>query len=158
MSILIRYVDASNYAFVSLYRHSGGDITYYINAYKVIAAAAPVEIQSLNVLPYPLPNINTWYILSVTMRANGRLNLELRELTTGSIVVSTSTVYGDIDTATSWMPVDATLNGGTLATGKIGLVDYNSSTTAITRYYGEVRVTSAIDQGTIDITYRNSSR
>lgn len=159
MSILIRYVDASNYAFVSLYRHSGGDVTYYIKAYKVIAAAAPLEIQSLNVLPYPLPNINTWYILSVTMRANGRLNLELRDYTTGSIVVSNSTLYGDIDTATSWLSVDSALvTAGTLATGKIGLLDYNSSTTAITRYYGEVRVTSAIDQGTIDVTYRSSSR
>jgi hypothetical protein len=161
MSILIRYVNASNYAFVSLYRSSGGDNTYYLKAYKVIAAAAPVEIQSLGVQPYPLPNINTWYILSVTMRANGRLKLELREYATGSIVVSDATIYGDIDIATTWTTVDSTLftiGGGTLATGKIGLVDYNSSTTAITRYYGEIRVTSAIDQGTIDITYRNSSR
>lgn len=152
MGLLLRYVNSTNHLVVSLTRDVSG---FYINAKKVVVGVeSTVRLQ-----PIPItPTINTWYELSVTIRSTGKISLELFDPITNAVIVSDTASYGNIDTSTTW-PIDADLaTGGAIATGKIGIHDFNPSVNAITRYYGRIKATTAIDSGTIDITYRHSSR
>lgn len=151
LAILARYVDASNYFLVEITRNVGA---YQLYAEPRVAGVSTLDRNQ----PLGTLSINTWYEISLTLRANGRYLMELIDPSTNSVLFSEANSYGDIDTASVY-PVYAPLaTAGALATGKIGILDYNPSVTAITRYYGRIKTTSAIDAGTIDVSYRHSSR
>jgi hypothetical protein len=152
IGLLMRYTNTSNYLSVAITRTASA---FNINATKVVATAST----SLTTQPIPTLAINTWYELVFTIRANGRYKLDLADPLTGSLLLDQSDSYGDIDTATGWIQTDTALaTAGTLATGKIGILDFNPTATANTRYYGQIKTKTAVDSGTIDISYRHSSR
>jgi len=105
---------------------------------------------------------NTWYIATLTFRTNGRYAMSLIDASTGAILNTSDSSYGGpgaIDTATTYPLQSSHLaTAGALQTGKVGFFDKNASGSASTRYYNKFYVTSAINAGTIDVTYRHSSR
>ena len=154
ISILARYTNTTNYLTVAIIRNAVG---YYINVTKVVAGVTV----SLNDQPIIAGlSANTWYELSFTIRSNGRWMVELIDPATGSFILTQSDSYGDIDTASTWVlnHADLVTGTGTLGTGKIGILDFNPTATANTRYYGRILTRTAIDAGTISLYYRHSSR
>lgn len=155
IAILARYTNTSNYMIVSFFRDATG---YYLKAYKIVAGVTTGLTAGSQPMS-PAPTVNTWYELSLTLRSNGRYSMGWLDPTTDTFYNSLADSYGDIDTATTWIASDSTLaTAGALATGNIGILDFNPTVTANTRYYGRIKVTSAINSGTIDITHRHSSR
>lgn len=155
-AMLVRYTNTSNYVTVFLSRQVS---QYVVQAVKVVAGVPTTLGQQIN-LGNTIPLVNTWYEIVFVMRSNeGRYDIQFKDPTTDSVYSKLSTLYGDIDSAASWGAKDTALAAaGTLATGKIGLLDFNPTVVAGTRYYGQLRATAAIDSGTMDIFYRHSSR
>lgn len=152
MGIVARYTNSTNYFLCYVARTIFG---WAIGSEKVITGVATAgRTQPL----LTSLSINTWYELSLTLRTNGFYSLEIRDPSTDSILQSDTASYGDIDTSTIW-PSESDLSPtGALATGKIGIIDYNPTATASTRYYGRILVRMAVDTGTIDVYHHHSSR
>lgn len=158
IGFVVRYTNSTNYVAVYMVRQV---TQYVIKATKVVAGVS-TDLPILLNLGNTVPLINTWYQIVFVMRSNeGRYDLQFRDPTTDSTYASIAPYYGDIDTTAAGLygaKDSALATAGTLATGKIGLLDFNPTAAANTRYYGQLLVTSAIDSGTIDIYYRHSSR
>lgn len=154
--IIVRYVDANNYARVVTYNNGVG--TTYAFQYFKAGALQPSVTSGGN---FSLPGgYGNWFELVVGIRANGRVAIEIWSIDVPTLLASSEDLISNIDSSDFIGPAPIDLqSGGVLQTGRIGLIDYNPNAAAATRYYKDFVVTSApIYSGLIDISYRHSSR
>jgi hypothetical protein len=113
--VIVRWVDASNHARLTLVTAGGTTGTLKI---EVVVAAAVVATTSIVVTRNP----NTWYGLRLVAYASGVAYGALLDANGGTL-------------ATLRLQSSALATGGALATGKPGFADMNTVASALVRYY-----------------------
>lgn len=162
--VIARYVDANNFLRATILNSTsiGMELIVFARVAGVdsVLARFPLGVYSFGDSRVQL---NTWYVLSLTVRTNGRYAVALYDAVTGALLQGSDRAYGENsidDAAFTTYPLTSSLlaPAGALQTGKVGFLDKNSSGVASSRYYTRFSVTSAINTGTVDISYRHSSR
>ena len=114
VAVLARWVDASNYLSGQWF-NAGGSSTYRLMA---VVAGAGVGFQTIPITT----SANTWYTLTVVVYASG-------------VAVGLMTDRAGVVLASARIQHSSLATGGVLASGKPGFYDYNSTASAVTRYY-----------------------
>ncbi len=112
--VLARYVDASNHAYA--YQCKRGE-DYLVIVHKVIAATA-FAIQAIEI---PAVAESSWYTIAAAVTADGRWTVYHGAQGAAEVI------YSDTDSSFA--------TGGTLASGKPGIYDFNLDLAANTRNY-----------------------
>jgi len=114
-SVIARWTDSSNYARLRMQVQGPGPNSISLDT--ILAGTLTTwKSQTVGELP------DTWYALRLIIYASGAM--------IGQLLDGTRSIITQIQTSATVLAT-----GGTLATGKPGLSDMNSTTTAISRYY-----------------------
>jgi hypothetical protein len=124
-ALVARYVDASNYLYLTFRRVYNSTTLVQTRTLEIRQVLAGVETQ-LASGTYGPTSTGSWFSLGLVVYAGGQAYAQLQ--VNGTPVVAISAASTALATA------------GALASGKSGLLDRNTSTSTITRYYDNVSV------------------